>query len=254
MTNFSTSELQKTVRSWGVLYFFTCKCASHYMSTSELQKVLQNPQVFLTCSLENVLRATAACNFSTSELQKVLPDPLFFTFSLANALRAPAACNFSTSWCQKVLPEPVFFKHVHLQMCFALQQRATFRHLDVKKCSQTLCLLRFSLANVLRTTAACNFCASELQKAVRSWGVLMCFVHFHLQMCFALHFDISTSKSTPGPAVFLTFSLENVLRATAACNFRFILWPHDSAPAALTGLRFDCSRESLKKHSVSRLL
>ena len=33
---------------------------------------------FLTCSLPNVLFATAACNFSTSELQKVAPDPQFF--------------------------------------------------------------------------------------------------------------------------------------------------------------------------------
>ena len=38
---------------------------------------------------------------------------------------------------------------------------------------------------------------------------------------------------------FLAFSLENVLLATAACNFWFLLWPHDSAPAALTSLLFD---------------
>ena len=39
--------------------------------------------------------------------------------------------------------------------------------------------------------------------------------------------------------VFCAFSLQNVLFATAACNFWFLLWPHDSAPAALTGLLFD---------------
>ena len=33
---------------------------------------------FLTFSLPNVLFATAACNFWTSELRKVLPDPQFF--------------------------------------------------------------------------------------------------------------------------------------------------------------------------------
>ena len=38
---------------------------------------------------------------------------------------------------------------------------------------------------------------------------------------------------------FLAFSLQNVLLATAACNFLFLLWPHDSAPAALTSLLFD---------------
>ena len=38
---------------------------------------------------------------------------------------------------------------------------------------------------------------------------------------------------------FLAFWLQNVLLATAACNFWFLLWPHDSAPAALTSLLFD---------------
>ena len=38
---------------------------------------------------------------------------------------------------------------------------------------------------------------------------------------------------------FLTFSLPNVLFATAACNFWCLLWAPTSAPAALTGLLFD---------------
>ena len=62
-------------------------------------------------------------------------------------------------------------------MCFSLQRRAIFRHLNFKKCSETL-----------------NF---------------------------------------------LAFWLQNALLATAACNFWFLLWPHDSAPAALTSLLFD---------------
>ena len=52
---------------------------------------------FLTFSLPNVLFATAACNFSTSELPKVVPDRQFLTCSLPNVLFATAACNFSTS-------------------------------------------------------------------------------------------------------------------------------------------------------------
>ena len=46
-------------------------------------------------------------------------------------------------------------------------------------------------------------------------------------------------KKWSGAGVFCTFWLENVLLATAACNFWFLLWPHDSAPAALTSLLFD---------------
>ena len=40
-------------------------------------------------------------------------------------------------------------------------------------------------------------------------------------------------------AVLCTFWLGNVLRATAACNFSFLIWPAGSAPAALASLLFD---------------
>ena len=46
-------------------------------------------------------------------------------------------------------------------------------------------------------------------------------------------------KKCSEPDMFCTCSLENALLATAACNFWFLLWPHDSAPAALTSLLFD---------------
>ena len=52
-------------------------------------------------------------------------------------------------------------------------------------------------------------------------------------------FRQENSKKCFGADVFCTCSLQNVLFATAACNFWFLLWPHDSAPAALTGLLFD---------------
>ena len=42
-------------------------------------KKRSEPAVFCAFSLENVLLATAACNFSTSELQKVLRTPQFFS-------------------------------------------------------------------------------------------------------------------------------------------------------------------------------
>ena len=82
-------------------------------------------------------------------------------------------------------------------------------------------------------------------------------------------FDVSTSKSGPRPSVFNTFDLEmcfapqlralfrhlnfqkssdvgvfcscwlgNMLRATTACNFSSLIWPHGSAPLALASLLF----------------
>ena len=68
-------------------------------------------------------------------------------------LRTTTACTFSTSQ----LPRMVGFVHFDLEMCFAPQRRALFRHLNFQKCSEREVLLAFSLANVLRATTACTF-------------------------------------------------------------------------------------------------
>ena len=59
--------------------------------------------VFCTFWLRNVLRATTACTFSTSQLPKVVRTWCVCTFWLANVLRATAACTFSTSQLPKVV-------------------------------------------------------------------------------------------------------------------------------------------------------
>ena len=52
--------------------------------------------VFLTFWLRNVLRATTACTFSTSQLPKVVRTWCVCTFWLGNVLRATTACTFSS--------------------------------------------------------------------------------------------------------------------------------------------------------------
>ena len=87
---------------------------------------------------------------------------------------------------------------------------------------------------------------------------MVCFVHFHLEMCFAPQrralFRHRNFQKWSGPGVFCTFLLGNVLRATMACNFSSLIWPAGSAPAALASY-FSTLRspKSLEKHSVSRL-
>ena len=61
------------------------------------------PGVFCTFWLGNVLRATTACTFLTSQLPKVVRHWCFCTFWLGNVLRATTACTFSTSQLQKVV-------------------------------------------------------------------------------------------------------------------------------------------------------
>ena len=122
---------------------------------------------------------------------------------------------FSPQWraifrhqnCKKC-SEPDVFLHFDFLMRFSTQQRAIFRHQNFKKCSPALSFLTIWLQKALLAKAACNSSTSELQKVLQTWRVF-------------------------------AFWLQNVLFDTAVCNFWFLLWPHDSAPAALTGLLFD---------------
>ena len=110
--------------------------------------------VFCTFWLGNLLRATTACTFSTSQLSKVVRS---CTFWLRNVLRATTACTFSTPQLRKVVrswgvlyiltskcashhnsvhffdtatsrsgPELRCFVHFDFQVCFAPQRRAIF--------------------------------------------------------------------------------------------------------------------------------
>ena len=72
-------------------------------------------------------------------------------------LRATTACTFSTSRLPKVVRELVCFVHFDLEMCFAPQPRALFRHHNFQKRSGPEVFCTFWLGNVLRATTACNF-------------------------------------------------------------------------------------------------
>ena len=69
-------------------------------------------------------------------------------------------------------PRMVCFVHFDLEMCFAPQRRALFRHLNFQKWSDADVFCTFSLGNVLRATTACTFSTSQLPKVVRTPGVL----------------------------------------------------------------------------------
>ena len=148
-------------------------------------------------------------------------------------------------------------------MRFALQPRASFRRRNVKKWSEPGVFFALWLAYVLLATAPCNFSTYQLQKVVREWRVLymltcQCPSH-HSGVQF---FDIPTSKSGPKIAVplyiltctcasrratatsyFLTYQLQKVVRTRQFFSILiwkcFLLWRHDSAPAALANLLFD---------------
>ena len=100
-------------------------------------------------------------------------------------------------------PNVVCLVHFDLEMYFAPQRRALFRHLN----SDTEVFCTFSLRNVLRATTACTFSTSQLPKVVRQW----CGLYIFTSKCASRHngvhcFDISTSKSAPRPRCLYLFT------------------------------------------------
>ena len=143
-------------------------------------------------------------------------------------------------------------------------------------------LLALWLGNVLRATTACTFSTSQLPKVVREYTltstcvsrhnsvhffdmstsksapVLVCFVHFDFDMCFAPQrralFQHRNFQKCLENEILLTFWLLKVLCATAVCNFSSFIWPDGFAPAALASLLFDPPEpQIIGKRSESRL-
>ena len=84
------------------------------------------PLVFLTFWLRNVLRATTACTFSTSQLPKVVRQwcvLYILTWKRASSHNGVHFFDIATS---KSGPRTVCFVHFDLEMCFAPQRRALF--------------------------------------------------------------------------------------------------------------------------------
>ena len=141
-----------------------------------------------------------ACTSSTSESPKVvrtLSAFNIFTWKCASRHNGVHFFDISTS---ESGPTLRCFVHFDLEMCFAPQRRALFRHLKTSKSGPTL----------------------------------RCFVHFDLEMCFAPQrralFRHLNFQKRSDHGVFCTFWLGNVLRTTTACNFSSLIWPAGSAP------------------------
>ena len=132
---------------------------------------------FLAFSVANVRFATAACNFSTSQLQKVLRDRQFFSILTCKCAFRHSGVQFFDISTSKSAPNMRCFVHFDLQMCVSPQRRAIFRHLNFKKSSEHEVFCTFWLANVRFATAACNFSTSQLQKVLRDrqfFSILTC--------------------------------------------------------------------------------
>ena len=104
---FSTSEPPKVVREWCVLYILTSKCASRHngvhffdISTSKSRPTLR---CFVHFDFKMCFAPQRRALFRHLNFQKCSENGVFCTFSLRNVLRATTACTFSTSQLPKVV-------------------------------------------------------------------------------------------------------------------------------------------------------
>ena len=134
---FSRSELPKVVGTPSVFNILTSKCASRHngvhffdISTSKSASTMVCVLYIFTFWLRNVLPATMACTFSTSQLPKSGPELVclyILTWKCASRHNGVHFFNISTA---KSGLELVCFVHFDLEMCFAPQRRALCRHLN----------------------------------------------------------------------------------------------------------------------------
>ena len=144
--------------------------------------------------------ATAAYNFSASELRKVVRGLQFFNIlTLKFAFRHSGVqfCDILTS---KNASDLTFFVHFHFKMCFSPQRRTIFQHLNFQKWSRIVSVLTFF-------TSECAFRHSGVQffdmSTSKSGPRLWCFAHFDLRMCFSPQrraiFDVTSQHLPPHP-------------------------------------------------------
>ena len=144
--------------------------------------------------------------FRHRNFQKWSDIGVLCTCWLQNVLRATMACTFS---CLRATTACTFSTHRRLR-CLALPK--VVRHWCV--------FAHFAFQMCLRATTACTFSTSQLPKVVRGCGVL----HILPSKCAfapqrrALFQHLNFQKWSE-VAVFGTFCLQNVLRATTACTF-----------------------------------
>ena len=81
---------------------------------------------FCAFSLPNVLRATTACTFSTSQLPKVLREWCALTLFTSKCASRHSGVHFFNISTSKSAPSMTCFDTFYFQMCFAPQRRAIF--------------------------------------------------------------------------------------------------------------------------------
>ena len=143
----------------------TSKCASchngvHFFdtfSTSEPPKVVRTPSVFNILTWKCASRHNGVHFFNISTSKSGPTTGVFCTFWLQNVLRATTACTFSTSQLPKVV-RPWCVLYILTSKCASRHNGVHFFDISTSKSGPILVVFcPFWLGNVLRATTACTF-------------------------------------------------------------------------------------------------
>ena len=168
----TTSERPKVLRTWCFVHFHLEMCFApqwHALFRRLNFQKCSEPGVFCSFWLGNVLRATTACTFSTSQLPKVLWMWGVLSFFTCKRQRHALFRHLTFQECS----EPgVCFVHFDFDLCFAPQRRA-------------ILISHLAYFSTLRSHKSL-----EKQIVLRLFYL---FAHLHLLILFSLIFSLLSS-------------------------------------------------------------
>ena len=156
-----------------------CRSSSNVPRLPTFLEIPQNPHVLLT--FDEVHNPLLLPRETTSERQKVARTCSVFTFWHRIVLRATTACAFSTSQLPKVVWTWCVL-YIFTSKCASRHNGVHFFDTSTSKsCPNS------SVFNIL--TSKCASCHNGLHffdtSTSKSGPNMVCFVHFHFEMCFA---------------------------------------------------------------------
>ena len=111
-----------------------CRSSSNVSRLPTFLKVQQNPHVLL--SFDKVHSSLRLPREITSERPNVVRTRQFFALLDSKCASRHNGVRFFDISTSKSAPNLVCLVHFHLEMCFAPQRRARFRHLNFQTCSE----------------------------------------------------------------------------------------------------------------------
>ena len=168
--------------------------------------------VFCTCWLRNVLRATTACTFSTSQLPKVVRTWCVLCILTSKCASRHNGVHFFDISTSKSGPDLVCFAHFDFEMCFAPQRRALF----ISHLARWLRTRRFS-EPTFRPSGATNHWKNTV---FRDFPTYSCTCIFWLFLISDLLFSSLTLPTSGFPSVHIVGSLTSKLPSTISAATR----------------------------------